>query len=333
MDLGARGTPEPGGHTLKASATALAAVVLLSLAGPAAGSSGLRFSTFPRRAVQRDALTVAVAVRTGVRCAAAVRYKGGRRQALGTVASEGGRAVWRWDVPGDAKPGFARVHASCGRAGSASRRVIVVGQVVPPRIDVVKKGFSTRPLSSVGTTVTYGLLLHNASPRRDALDVYVLVNFVGPENRLIGSASTNVPMVAAGSDYALGADASFQGAAPIQRLEVVIRIGRTGPHTVHVPAVSNVFLERSFSDPGWVGAVDGELTNDQSPLILQYASLSAVLLDAGGNIVGGATGFTFATLPPGGRVFFKLQSFGLRAVPIDRVAGVVVSVQPTYVQP
>jgi hypothetical protein len=99
-----------------------------------------------------------------------------------------------------------------------------------------------------------------------------------------------------------------------------------------VPPIANIYLEPSSYDAGWMGAVDGELINDDPLLILQSAQLSAVVLDAGGNVVGGATGYAFAPLPPSARELVKLTG-SVTAIPVSKAASALVSVIPTYVLP
>src|SRR5207302_5240541 len=105
--------------------------------------------------------------------------------------------------------GTAAVTASCAGAGRISKATLVVGQLIPVKIDVQKQGFSIRPNPYSGTSVSYGLILHNQSATEDALNVNVLVNFVMADNKLLGSASSNVSLVSAGSTYALGDDITF----------------------------------------------------------------------------------------------------------------------------
>ena len=53
------------------------------------------------------------------------------------------------------------------------------------------------------------MILANESKTRDAMDVKVLVNFVIGDNRLIGSATTNISDMAAGSEHAFGGELNF----------------------------------------------------------------------------------------------------------------------------
>jgi len=216
------------------------------------------------------------------------------------------------------------VTASCARAGTVRRSVLVAGSIIPARISVLKSGYSIRNYNYGGAGVSYGLVLKNVSPAQDALQVSVLVNFVGPENKLIGSASSRLDGIPAGAEFALGGDLRFPGGAPIQRLEPVIQIGERAARSLKQAPLANIRVLPSPSDLRWVGSIEGEITNNQPSLVLQHASLSAVVFDSAGNVIGGGTGYVFASLPPNAREFFKLQS-GFDAIPIDRVGGAMVS--------
>ena len=297
-------------------ALAIAAAVL---------ASGPHFSALPTRMVQGNQTSVSVTKGKG--CVLQVRYADGQRQSLG--ASSSGR--WRWIVPGDVATGAAAVSVACARGGSAAHTVMVVGDVIPAKIGVAKTGYSIRPRPFGGTDVSYGVLLQNTSPRQDALEVQALVNMIDASNHVIGSAGTSISMIPAGSTYALGGSLGFPGAAPVVKLEVVLQIGGHQKAGALLPALANVHTVPSTFDDGWLGTVEGEVTNGFAKLILQRATMSAVVLDASGNILGGGTGFVFNSLPPGSREFFQLgQGFG--AIPVDRAASALVSVSPTYSQ-
>jgi hypothetical protein len=235
-------------------------------------------------------------------------------------------------VPVGAAIGRGQMVARCGSAGSSKHALLVVGASVPLRVDVVGKGFSVRNQPYGGADVSYGVLLQNRSATEDALNVSVLVNFVLADDKLIGSATQNVRSIPAGTTYALGSNLSFPGLAPIARLEIVVQVQKRQPHGLHVPPLANVHLEPGIFDTAYVGGVDGELINDQPTLVLQTASLSAVVLDAAGNVLGGGTGYAFAALPPSTREFFKITS-GVTAIPMTKAASAIVSATATYAQP
>jgi len=292
---------------------ALAGVTSTTVASAARASIG--FAALPARVLQGTSITAAVSVRPGVTCSLAVRYAGGGRQiGLGSARASGGRAEWSWTVPLSAMAGPARATASCGPAGTISRMFLIVGTLIAPRITVEQQGFSVRTRTS-GSNASYGLMLRNTSPNADALNVSVLVNFVMADKHLIGSASSTIPVIGANSTYAYGNQLSFPAAAPVDHLEVVIRVGERQPHTLHVPVLQNVHVLPSLYESTWLGEVDGELVNDRPGMLLQNAQLSAVVFDASGKILGGATGSVYGSaLPTGTREVFKITT-GLNAIP------------------
>jgi hypothetical protein len=331
---------DPESVSAGAAASSARRLAVVALALLAAGTASALASTpapklgvasLPQSAFRGKPVSVGFTVRpAGIRCALAVRYADGKLQpGLKPVQALEGLAVWRWTVPEGAALGPARLAASCPNVGRLQRPLTIVGSLVPPKITVEKSGFSVREKGTGGSSLSYGLVLANDSRTVDALDVNVLVNFVMADERLLGSASQRIPVIGAGAAYALGGQVSFPGAAPIARLEVVIRIDGRRPKELVVPAVANVRVVPSAFEPGWVGSVEGEIVNDRKTETLQRTALSLVVLDPAGNVVGGSSGFSAAELPPGTRVFFKVTS-GLNAIPLDRAATALVSLLPTW---
>jgi hypothetical protein len=276
--------------------------------------------------VQGNPAKLQIAVHPAATCKLAVRYGNNVRQlGLKSVYAARGRASWTWTVTGAAPAGLAHVNVSCGRAGRASKTFLVVGWVIPARISVDKMGFSVRPSSyGSGSSVSYGVILRNTSPNQDALNVSVLVNFVMADNHLIGSAQTPVAEIPAGSQYALGSQLTFPGAAPVARLEVVLQIGGRGNHVMRHPAFDNMHFVPSQFEPGWLGTIEGELINDSPTLTLKSANVSAVVMDRLGNVIGGGNGFAFGILPPGAREVLILSS-GLNAIPFSEASDMLLS--------
>jgi hypothetical protein len=81
---------------------------------------------------------------------------------------------------------------------------MVVDAALPPKIDVLKQGFSVRTPEYGGDTVSFGVILANRSKVDDARDVSVLVNFVNAGNVLIGSSLKKVALIRADTEYAFG---------------------------------------------------------------------------------------------------------------------------------
>jgi hypothetical protein len=312
-----------------------ALTALLAIAATAgAATVPLRFDFLPKRAVQGSSASISVAVRRASdRCSLSIRYANGAPVAVGAVATRGGRASWSWLVPKDARPGAARASVSCAHSGRVAGSLVVVGAVLPPKIDVVNQGFSVKTPKTGGASASFGVVLHNQSASEDALNISVLVNFVLADNVLIGTTTLQVAKISAGSDYNLGGSLSFPGAAPVARLEITAQVGGHAKHVQPTtPSLANLRLLPGLYDPSMLGSLEGELINDHPTLNFRRATLSAVVFDDAGNVVGGGSGMVSGPLPPGSREFFK-ASAALTAIPMTKAASVRVSVDPTYDTP
>jgi hypothetical protein len=303
-----------------------------ALSAAAGGSAKTVKFVSAGRAYQGKPYTVVVASKNGTSCTLAVKYSDGDTQpGLGAARVSAGKATWKWTLPQVAAPGAARLTARCG-AATGTRSIVVVGTLIPPKITVLKQGWSVRA-KPVGSSVSYGLVLKNTSPNANALKISVQVNFVLADNRLVGTATQSIPMISAGSTFNYAGSLQFPGAAPITKLELVILVGqREKAQKLHQPAVDNVFAVPQAYDPAWTAWVQGEVINDHPTLSLRSTQLSALLFDAAGNVLGGATGSAYNLLPPGTRQIFKLTN-GVDAVPYAKIASVAISATPTYETP
>src|SRR5579862_3587677 len=116
--------------------TALAAIaVLVAVAPAAARSTRVRAAFVPQHALQGKPARIAVKVSpAGVACTLQLRYHGGsRQQGLKRVVARGGRASWTWTIPTDVQAGPATATVRCGRAGTLTRGVVVVGRLAAPK--------------------------------------------------------------------------------------------------------------------------------------------------------------------------------------------------------
>jgi hypothetical protein len=320
----------PAARKLATTLAATSAVALLAIAGSASASSerssGISI-TGPTRIVQGDTVKMTVMARSGARCTLMLRYKSGS-QRVGPVTSVGGKALFTFDVARRAAPGAATVKAACGAAGSTTRKLVVIGAVIAPKINVLKQGFSIRPHPFGGSTVSWGVVLQNTSTKQDAADVYVLANFVLPDNTLIGSQTRRITRIGANAAGVGGGDLHFIGVPPIARLEVVVQVKEGDKPRKMLPLMSNEHVVPDRMDPRYVGSVEGEVANDDLGRRMRRAELYAVALDAAGNVLGGGAGYASATLPPGSRQFFKIV--GLRGVQMASVASLMTAAVPTY---
>jgi hypothetical protein len=320
----------PAARKLVTSLAALGALALLAIAGSASAStersSAITLSG-PTRIVQGDTVKMTVSARSGARCTLMLRYKSGS-QKVGPVTAAEGKALFTFAVARRATPGAATVKASCGAAGTTTRKLVVIGAVIAPKINVLKQGFSIRRHRFGGSTVSWGVVLQNTSIKQDAIEVNVLANFVLPDNTLIGTMTRRVSRIGATAVGVVGGDLNFLGVPPIARLEVVVQVQKGGPRRKTLPLLSNEHVVPDRTDASYVGSVEGEVANDDLGRRMRRAELYAVALDAAGNVLGGGSGFASATLPPGARQFFKIT--GLRGVQMASVASLMTAAVPLY---
>jgi hypothetical protein len=318
-------------HARPVLVAAVTGLFLAASAGAAVdvGSSvGFRF--LPQKTFQGQPASLTVVVRpSGVRCSPTIRYADGARQVLKPAVARSNRASWTFTVPAKARIGSASAAVTCGRAGRISRSFAVVGPpAAPARVVIVKSGFSQR-VRSTSREVSYGIVLSNPSPEKDALDVEVIINFVDSTNRVVETASDRIGAVGAGTNYYLGGSTSIPDASPVSTLEIVTRIGGQAMATKLGPPTSDVLVQPARNDPAWVGAVVGQVENDHPTMLLSSARVSVVVFDASGNVLGGGTGSSTGGLLPGVRAYFSAGS-GVSSIPSDRAASAGVSVLGRY---
>jgi hypothetical protein len=315
-------------------------LIVLALAVGASTAAGARPRLqAPGLVHQGDKATFKVPV-TGVSsCSLAIRYVNGATQRAGTHRVVNRIVIWTVSVPPAAAIGVARWTVSCGKLGKLLGTFVVVhsrstttgGPTAPPTIVLDKQGYSQRPnKTGTGSLVSYGLMLRNTSATEDATSVYVLVNMVDATGSLLGTVSRTLSLIGASATFAYGDSLPLRTQSAVTRLEITIRVGAHAPKTAHPePDFANVRPVPSAYDPGWVGEVDGEVVNGAPALTLSMARLSIVILDSAGNVIGGGSGSTLASVPSGSRSVFIAQS-GFTALPMDKAATAIVSAEPNY---
>ena len=317
------------------SAASLVLLAFVLAVGPASAASRVASGISPSLVHRGQRTTIRVATFSTVPCIAILSYADGRSQALPLRQPRNGRVMFVARIPVDAAIGAGKWAVSC--SGVIRSGAFVVAAVKStagneaPRVVVDKQGYSQRPDSiGTGSQVSYGLMLRNTSTKEDAEQVYVIVNMVAADGELIGSKSRTVQLVAAGGTFAFGDSLSLRTQVATASLEITIRVGAHAPKQAHTwPEFANVRILPNQYDPGWVGEVDGEVDNVNTPKTLSSANLSLVVLDAAGNPIGGGSGYTAAALPSGSRFVFVANT-GFAAIPVDRAASVVISSEPTY---
>ena len=319
---------------MRARLIVLVALAGLSLTATAAGSldlaESLRFGFVPQRTFQGQPASLSVVVRpTGVRCTASIRYADRSLQTLPAVKARAGKAAWKWQIPAKVKLGSATATVACANAGKIARSFAVVGPpTAPARVVIQKNGFSQRVFFST-RKVSYGIELSNPSPENDALEVNVLVNFLDATNRVVDTDTTTVPAIGAGTIFYLGGSTSIPDSSQVSKIEIVTRIGGQSPKRKLGPGFSDILVQAQRSDPAWTGAVVGQILNDHPTMLLKRTSISAVIYDAAGSVIGGSTGRSSDELLPGVRSYFQSPT-GADAIPFDRVGSASVSMLGTY---
>jgi hypothetical protein len=296
---------------------------------------GVSFSPgLPSQVFEGQRTTISVVVLPASRlCVLTIRYKGGRLDRRPQAALRG-HASWTLRVP-SVPPGAATVTVSCAGAGRVSGTMLVQWALQAPKLGVRKRGYTQRTFSD-RSDVSYGLALRNERVRFDAANIDVLVNFVDSTNRVLGSDHRSVSRIPAGSTFYVGSQASISTATPVARLEIIITAATSAQKQISVPPlISDVIIVPEMNPPTGVephvDSVRGQLLNHyRSPM--QSADLGIVIVDAGGNILGGGSTGAPGPLSYGAREFFN-ASGTFSAIPFGKAASVLVSPVPTYPTP
>jgi hypothetical protein len=312
--------------------TALAFTAATASAAPTA-SQGISPSLVHQG--QKTTLTAKVGS-TRALCAATLQFSDSKTLKTAARKPLKGRVSFVVTIPATAAVGQGHWSVSCKSVITAIGSFVIVPTKsttsdATPRVVVTKQGFSQKPDSfGTGSHLSFGLILHNDSTTDDADNVYVIVNMVTSSGVLIGSVSRTIPLVQSGTDYAYGDSFGLRTQEPATSLEITVRVGAHEPKkTRTMPDFANVRILQAQFTPGFVGEVDGEIVNDNSPQTLTSSAISIVVLDASGNPVGGGTGYSGAALPPNTRFVFLAQS-GFDAIPLSKAASVLISATPNY---
>jgi hypothetical protein len=316
-----------------AALTAVALLALVVVSGAAArpeGASTVRFGSMPRQLVKGELAAVTAAVKPArASCTLSGRFADGRRRSLGATRAVGGRAEFRFRVPDEAAAGTARLTVACRGAGSrttALRVVAAEGGRASVRVD--QRGFSQR-WRGFSSSVSYGLVLSNPSPSRDAVAISAVVNFVDESNRVVQTHTQRLAGIRAGSMSYLGGFVNIPEGIAVTRLEVNFRHGQAPRGTLREPPTEDLRITPQIGDPAFVGAVQGQVLNDHPRYLLGSAKISIVVFDAAGNVTGGTQAYASAVLLPGARSYFS-GSGGLNAVPFANAVTARTTVEPTY---
>lgn len=314
----------------------LASLVALVALTASAGATTQRAATSPGVVHRGQVGKIVVHTPSEAVCLATVEYHDGAYQEGGVKYAHNGVVSWAIRVPTDAALGVAKWTVQCGvtwqKKGHWSVTAVAsTGVAHLPQVVVDNQGFSQRSDDfGTGSSVSYGLLIHNLSTTEDAQNIYVLINFVDATGALLATVTKTVDIVHANTQYALGDSVELRTQQPVTKLEITLQVQAHQPAKAYsTPHFVNVQILPSTSDPGHVSEIDGEIVNDSSPDTLTMANISIVLENAAGAVVGGGDTVTFSQLPAGSRMVFLAQS-GFSPVELDQAKTAIVSVDPTY---
>ena len=232
------------------------------------------------------------------------------------------------DVPPGARIGFEvfAVGVPSGLATSAQVSIEPEYDAASPAsslVTVLKHGFSEASSSST-RELDYGVVLRNVSPDRDVKSVHVTVNAIDAQNVVIQSDSELLEAIAADSTYYLGGWLFHSAARATTALEVFVQADGSAPKAVVQPVPGTVRIQ-----PVQGGGVRilGDVTNAASAPLSSLALITAVIFDAGGNVVGGGLAFPESDVPPGAKAGFQVYAL---SVPAAQAASAQVSMEPIY---
>ena len=134
--------------------------------------------------------------------------------------------------------------------------------------------------------VGYGLVLKNTSAL-DAVGVQVSVNFMNKGGTILTTEDSTINVIPAGETYYLGGQTYTEDGKP-KKMEAFVDIDSSEPAQYALPDVSQVRIIRD--DWGDI-SVKGQVKNDLDDALSSIASITCVIFDKSGKVVGG--GFTF----------------------------------------
>jgi hypothetical protein len=309
--------------------------LILAFAILAATASAAAAHNSTLTVVHRGQLVRLNATTTGrPQCSVSVLYSDSEVQFSGAKYPVLGKVSWVIRIPNNAALGVARWTIHCGVTWqkSGAWHVAKAQTAVPtlPVVLVTNNGYSQRnDKFGTGSKVSFGIMLKNTSLKRDAQNVFLLVNFVDASGQLLGSMSRTVALVAAGQAYAYGDEMPLRTQLAVAKLEITIRVGQGAAAVAHpLPHFTGVRIVPDQNDPDFVGEVDGEIANDTSPQLMTSAQLSVVVFGSDGSIVGGGNAYV-SSLPSGSRMVFLAQQ-GFSDIPVTKASSVLISAIPQY---
>jgi len=198
-----------------------------------------------------------------------------------------GRRALLVAVVASAAAAAAGGHVARGATASTARSFAERHTLVKGAVVVRQTGVSTSHLGHEATRASWGVVLANTSPGRDALNVRVTVDLVGANGKAIPHqgrvAKQTLALIPAGRVFYYGGTATINGDIDVRGVRArVTAVGATPSRRFRLPPVFDVHLDTS------TGQLTGTFTNPYSMSISPYdCAADIVLFDRYGRIIGG----------------------------------------------
>jgi hypothetical protein len=224
-------------------------------------------------------------------------------------------------MPASAKLGSYQAAVSCSKGGEAFAAFRVgAPPIAPAQISVVKSGFISQKFDFDASTFLYcGVQLQNTSTT-DARNVAVTVTFADTQGRSLTTDEIDLTVIPAGQTFYASCLKVSSVTLTVASVQVQVKVGRSAARGAQLPVISDVKLTPDRF--GGTQTLNGNLRNPYSKPMPEQATIYAVFFDASGNIVGGDSTTTGASVQPGATV-----GFGFNYV-AGNVASAQVSVDP-----
>jgi hypothetical protein len=303
------------------SALVVAATAIVSASGARAPKT--RILSVTKTPIQGKPVKLVAAVRPPVRTTCSATYRSPARRTTRLPArrtTKAGTVFWTWRLTSQAAVGRWPVAVICRRGGRATSFFVVRKAPPPPeRVVVGPSGASIATSSSI----SYGVVLTNASPGMDAVGLGLAVTILDASNRIIASEAGKLAWIPAAERFYYGGATSANSAwsTPL-RLRAVVTVESWRPAELVLPPVNNVAVERFGFD---TTTVVGEFSNPYAQELGALTRARAVVFDSAGVVLGGGSTFPITSLASGARTSFRIPA---SAIPIEKAASARASIEP-----
>jgi len=169
------------------------------------------------------------------------------------------------------------------------------------RVSVVNRGF-TQSGGQAGNSISYGVVLQNDDSTLTAVAVKIRETFVDSRGRSVATDSQTLTGLPPGSRFYVGGDVVSNVSVQVSKFTVAVKVGGSVVTSrLLIPPVTSVSLVKSqFNED-----VEGAFRNPYKVQLPSDATIFLVYTNSDGQIVGGDSESTGATVQPGAIVSFS----------------------------